>query len=153
MSKRTVEIDMDDYIGMLENRRQEVEPRGWTIPDAVWDYAMETIEECGVDPEHSSPSYIVDNLAVNGDYGEVSEYGGLLDAISDVHRGRAMFLYETCDGGKVIDEDEAQSRYEDARDEWLDNAELDEDADEDEEFKKTYAYKELCGEIGVCYSL
>lgn len=153
MSKATVEISMDDYISMLEDRRQEVEPRGWTIPDAVWDYAMETIEECGVDPDNSSPSYIVDNLAVNGDYGEVSEYGGLLDAISDTKRGNALFLYETEDGGSVISADDAQARYDDAKDEWLESVELDEDADEDEEFEKTDEYKALCGEIGVCYSL
>jgi hypothetical protein len=149
----TVEISMYDYLEMLNNRRQEIEPRGWTVPDAVWDYAMEIIEECGVDPENSSPSYVVDNLAVNGDYGEVSNYGGLLDAISDVHRGRAMFLYEIEDGGKILDEDEAQQRYDDARDEWLDTVELDEDADEDDAFMETDEYKALCEEIGVCHSL
>ena len=153
MSKGTVEISMDDYISMLEDRRQEVEPRGWAIPDAVWDYAIEAIEDCGVDPEHSSPSYIVDNLAVNGDYGEVSNYGGLLDAISDAERGRALFLYEIEDGGSVISPEDAQTRHDDARDEWLETVQLDEDADEDEEFCKTDAYKDLCAEIGVCYSL
>jgi hypothetical protein len=153
MSKRTVEIDMDDYLDMLVDRRHEVEPRGWTVPDAVWDYAMETIEECGVSPEHSSPSYVVDNLAVNGDYGEVSNYNGLLDAISDTEQGNALFLYETQDGGSVISPEDAQTRYDDAKDEWLESAQLDEDADEDEEFEKTDEYKELCGEIGICYSL
>jgi hypothetical protein len=149
----TVEISMDDYLDMLDNRRGEIEPRGWTIPDAVWDYAMQVIEECGIDPEHSSPSYVVDNLAVNGDYGMVCDYGGILDAIQDERNGNAMFLYETKDGGSVIDADEAEERYENARDEWLENNLVDEDTDEDEAFEKTDEYLELCKEIGVCYSL
>lgn len=149
----TVGISIDVYIGMLEDRRREVEPRGWTIPDAVWDYAMEMVKECGIDPAHSDPSVVVDNLAVNGDYSEVSDYGGLLDAIQDERRGRAMFLYETEDGGNVLSADEAEERYNTALDEWRGTAEVDEDADEDEEFSKTDEYEELCGSIGVCYSL
>jgi hypothetical protein len=75
----TITIDMDIYIDMLEMRKDEVEPLGWTIPDSVWNYAVKLIRDCGISPEYTSPLYIVDNIAVNGDYGERSKYGELED--------------------------------------------------------------------------
>ncbi|MCD8208616.1 MAG: hypothetical protein LUD72_11815 [Bacteroidales bacterium] len=75
-SEQTVTITMDDYIKLLNARRAEVEPRGWTIPDCVWNYFIEIIEDCGTgdNPQHNSPSYVVDNIAVNGDYGNFDNY-------------------------------------------------------------------------------
>ena len=82
-----VEIDMDVYIDLLEQRRKDVEKWwSWTIPDCIWDYAITFIEECGVSREYSAPSYIVDNLAVNTDWAYFDElratderYSGLSD--------------------------------------------------------------------------
>ena len=74
--EQTVEITMDTWISLLEDRREEIRPRGWTIPDCVWNYAIELFEECGApgDPKICDPAYIVDNLAVNSDYGTFDDY-------------------------------------------------------------------------------
>lgn len=70
-----IKISMDAYIEALDARRDFVEENyGWHIPDIVWDYLIELITECGVIYSHSSPSYVVDNVAVNGDYGNFREY-------------------------------------------------------------------------------
>lgn len=67
MQKR-IEMDMEVYLDLLEQRRANVRDWwSWTIPDCIWDYTMELISECGVAPEYSAPSYIVDNLAVNSE--------------------------------------------------------------------------------------
>lgn len=64
-----IEIDIEDYLDLLEDRkRQCVEDFGWSIPECVWNYALEMIENCGVDPNNASPKYIVDNIIINGDY-------------------------------------------------------------------------------------
>jgi hypothetical protein len=77
---------------------------GWKIPDEVWDHAIGIIEDgCGINPEHVSPKYFVDNLAVNGDYGSVEEYldmdgygGGNenIDEFIERTGGQVMFLYD-----------------------------------------------------------
>ena len=87
MSEKRIEIEMDVYIDLLEQRRANIRDWwSWTIPDCIWDYAMELISESGVDPEYSAPSYIVDNLAVNSDWTYFDElraadeqYSGLSD--------------------------------------------------------------------------
>lgn len=72
----TIEIDVEEYIEMLEARRKYVTSNyGWgDMPDCLWDYAMDVFRDCGVDPKKSSPKYIVDNMLVNGDYGEFEEH-------------------------------------------------------------------------------
>ena len=73
----TIEILMDDYISMLEDRKEFVEEKfGWRVmPDCVWNYLVQLIEDCGIGkPEHASPSYVVDNAVVNGDWGDFDEY-------------------------------------------------------------------------------
>lgn len=74
--EHTVEITMSTWLSLLEDRREVISPRGWTIPDCVWNYAVEILEDCGPssDPAKNAPSYLVDNLAVNGDYGSFDDY-------------------------------------------------------------------------------
>lgn len=72
---KTIEIDVDVYIDLLNERRTYCEVHfGWNCPDCVWDYVMDLIKEIGVPPEGSDPKYIVDNLIVNGDYGDIDNY-------------------------------------------------------------------------------
>lgn len=72
----TIEIDVETYINMLEERRHFVTTNyGWgDMPDCLWNYAMDIFRECGVSPDKSDPSYVVDNMLVNGDYGEFEEH-------------------------------------------------------------------------------
>lgn len=74
MSNLKIEIDIDTYIDMLEERKNNVEQWfGWTIPDIVWKYFLELLQE-GCIPFNSDPHNVIDNLAVNGDYGNFDEY-------------------------------------------------------------------------------
>lgn len=70
-----IEIDVEDYICMLENRRGFCNRHfEWgDVPDPVWDMVMDTIRECGVDPHHADPMDIVDNLIVNSEYEEFDD--------------------------------------------------------------------------------
>lgn len=71
----TVEIDMDIYLDLLDNRRKFCEEKyDWTCPNCVWDYVVDLIEQCGIDKRFSDPKYVVDNLIVNGDYGSIDNY-------------------------------------------------------------------------------
>lgn len=80
MSNRTIEIDLDDYIDMLEMRKAEVaEYHNWTIPDGVWAYFLELLEDCGISGDNR-PAHVIDNIAVNGSYGPIENYE-LLDTM------------------------------------------------------------------------
>lgn len=71
MNMVKVEIDVEDYIGMLENRRNEFYVKA---PDCIMEYYYEILRDgCIPDPQHADPSYIVDNIAVNGDYPLIRE--------------------------------------------------------------------------------
>ncbi len=73
-----VKITADDYKNLLDKRRANIEKWfNWVIPDLVWDYFMEYIDDGCMeyaDPEHTTPNYVVDNLAVNGSYGDFDNY-------------------------------------------------------------------------------
>jgi len=75
MSDRIIEIDLDDYIDMLEYRKREIaENHNWTIPDGVWDRFIEDLEN-GYDlGDNKRPSGVVDNIATNGNFGPVEKY-------------------------------------------------------------------------------
>ena len=74
--EQTVEITMGTWISLLEERREEIRPRGWTIPDCVWNYVVGLFEECGApgDPEICAPDFFVDNLAINSSFGTFDDY-------------------------------------------------------------------------------
>ena len=48
--EHTVEITRDTWLSLLGDRRELISPRGWTIPDCVWNYAVEILKDCGPPP-------------------------------------------------------------------------------------------------------
>lgn len=66
-----IKLDVETYIDMLENRRKEF----WVeIPDCVMNYFYDLLRDgCHPAPENAHPMYIVDNIAVNGEYPLVRE--------------------------------------------------------------------------------
>lgn len=65
-----VQILMDDYIQLLEERFDVCKARGW-VGDAereLFPEVLELISDAGIDPDHSAPSYVVDNYCVNGEF-------------------------------------------------------------------------------------
>lgn len=72
---QTVEIDVDYYIELLENRREFCKQRlGWDCPDCVWDCLVQSIKDSGISKDYSHPKYVVDNLLINADYGDFDSY-------------------------------------------------------------------------------
>lgn len=64
----TMEIDDDVFKDMLWERVQSFYPAQNCYPDWVWDALFDDLESWGwLKPEYNYPSYIVDNLAINGD--------------------------------------------------------------------------------------
>lgn len=61
------------YLQALEARRREIEPRGWKIPDGVWEDFLSLIGDCGVDPEHSDPALLVDSFALDKQFGYIDD--------------------------------------------------------------------------------
>lgn len=115
---RTIEIDLDVYVGMLENRREQITPRGWTIPNGVWEFFVDILEDCGINTEHSDPSYIVDNLALNGDYGPCEDYLEIDDILAEIDevfddrdtavRDAAERYVEECGGFFIYDDPDSE---------------------------------------------
>lgn len=65
------QISWENFEDLLCTRRDNVRDWwSWEIPDCIWDYAVELLAETdGLrDPELNTPSYIVDNIAVNGSW-------------------------------------------------------------------------------------
>lgn len=65
-----VEILMEDYLQLLEERFEVCEARNW-VGDAereLFPLVLDLISEVGVDPKKSAPSYVVDNFCVNGQF-------------------------------------------------------------------------------------
>jgi hypothetical protein len=75
IKKMKIEIDVEDYIDLLKARRDfVVEKYGWReMPECLWDYFTEIIRECGIGGD-TSPSNIMDNAIVNGDWGDFDDY-------------------------------------------------------------------------------
>jgi len=75
LNSRVIDIDLDDYIVMLEDRKREIAANhNWTIPDEVWDRFTEDLEN-GYDlGNNKRPSSVVDNIATNGNFGPIEEY-------------------------------------------------------------------------------
>ena len=74
--EQTVEITMNTWISLLEKRREEIRPRGWLIPDCIWNYVIKLFKDCGplANPVRNSPDNLVDNIAVNSDFGTFDDY-------------------------------------------------------------------------------
>jgi len=75
---KTIQIDIETYIDMLNDRKSFVEEAfGWTkMQDfpKVWEYVLNTVKYDGVSAENSNPKCFVDNIIVNGDYGSFDDY-------------------------------------------------------------------------------
>ena len=65
-----IQISFDYYKELLEDRFEVCEKRGWVGEAAreLFPLILDLIEEVGVDPEKSDPSYVIDNYCVNGDF-------------------------------------------------------------------------------------
>lgn len=65
-----IQIPVEDYLDMLENRFEVCKQRGWVgeAEESLFPQFLDIIEDAGVDPEYSSPSVVVDNYCVNGEF-------------------------------------------------------------------------------------
>ena len=91
-----IPVDFDVFVGMCENRRSEF--CGDNLPDCVFDFYMEKIKEnhgCR-NPENNHPSIIVDNIYVNGGWGEICEYQRKDESFDDFKKRISA------EGGKVF---------------------------------------------------
>lgn len=69
-----IEMDIEDYIYLLDNRRNFVENHyNWHIPDCLWEYFCECIKDTGV-YGNNRPDIVVDNAIINGDWGDFDDY-------------------------------------------------------------------------------
>lgn len=64
--------DLDTYIDALEYTRR-ISMYGDQIPDVVWDLLIEYVEE-GATFRDPYPLTVVDNVAINGEYGDFDDY-------------------------------------------------------------------------------
>lgn len=61
----------ESFETLLEERRNNTRDWwSWEIPDCIWEFAVEILRESDglSDPGLNYPSYIVDNIAVNGSW-------------------------------------------------------------------------------------
>ena len=69
----TVEIDKDLFIDMLWERINSSE-FGEYYPETFWQEVIDYLSDIGfLSPEQNHPSYIIDNIAVNGEIFDISE--------------------------------------------------------------------------------
>ena len=69
-----ISVDVETYIQILEARKAQIEKNfGWTIPPIVWYHFLEMLRE-GCVPNDTNPQVVVDNIAVNGDFGYIEDY-------------------------------------------------------------------------------
>lgn len=74
-----IKITFDRFVEMLEERRSAFCPNG--IDDCVWNYYITLLRDnigCNK-PENNDPQIIVDNLYVNGNWGDYSNYKSAIE--------------------------------------------------------------------------
>lgn len=74
--EKTIPVPWYIFENLLDQRRSWWDDgQHRTIPDCVWRYVIELLEDCGgmYGPEYNDPAYIVDNLVVNGSWEEFDE--------------------------------------------------------------------------------
>jgi len=146
MSKgtQTIEMTVDDYICLLDERRANVEEWWkWTIPDGVYNWFIQSLEDgCGIDPEHASPKYVIDNMAVNGDY-------TVIENCSDFDKVFSLAVEKLGDANSPENGDDAaevlNAYIQDNLDELLNEAEV--------SYFFTYDDEDSTLGKGICYSL
>ena len=78
-----IEMDIQDYIDLLDNRRNFVENHyNWHIPDCLWEYFCYCIKDTGV-YGNNRPDIVVDNAIINGDWGDFDDYKQKLETDED----------------------------------------------------------------------
>lgn len=86
MEDITISVSLDTYVTILEARKEQIEKNfGWTIPPLVWNYFIEMLYD-GCIPRDTEPSIVVDNIAVNGDYGYIADYVDEDETIESVRK-------------------------------------------------------------------
>lgn len=67
---RYIKIPVEDYLEMLEQRFEVCKARGWVgdAEESLFHLVLDLISKVGVDPKNSSPSIVVDNYCVNGEF-------------------------------------------------------------------------------------
>lgn len=65
-----IQIPVEDYLEMLEQRFEVCKQRGWVgeAQEELFPQFFGLIGEVGFDPENSSPSIVVNNYCVNGEF-------------------------------------------------------------------------------------
>ena len=112
MKEQTIEIPLTTYIDMLDERRRFIdETYGWSIPMEVYDYFVQLLEDgYKPDPSRSAPSYVIDNIALNRDYGPVEEYDVFGEMakrytqrkLKRMRMSELRQLFEECDNGEAL---------------------------------------------------
>ena len=82
MARNTVEIDEDVFIDMIWERINDTN-WGRKYPEEFWTEVIDYLSETGWmgDPYDNSPSFIVDNIGVNGD---ICAYDECLDNYDEI---------------------------------------------------------------------
>jgi len=143
MSIRKIWLDLEDYIDMLETRKMEVAADfNWEIPDGVWGHFLQRLKDHGLQGDRR-PNHVVDNIAVNGNYGPAENYG-LLDAMV------RSIIKDAADEDITLDEAAAKDQLMDISFEG--RCEIAKDADDG---TALFFYEEPRSEygLGVCYRL
>ena len=84
---RTVKVDEDAFIDMCWQRVNDFRPAE-SYDEEFWTECFDFLSEIGwLDSQYNNPSYIVDNIAVNGDICHKDECVGYYDEINDVYEG------------------------------------------------------------------
>jgi len=102
----SIELDIETYIDMLEKRRDETDQwggGGWHIPDGVWDRFCEMLRE-GITPSDPNPRCVVDNIAVNGDYGALEDNDDERDTVLEYARERYVDENDTYPSDQELEE-------------------------------------------------
>ena len=88
MARNTVEIDEDVFIDMLWDRVNETN-WGRKYSEDFWTEVFDYLSEIGwmKDPWNNTPSFIVDNIAVNGDICAIDDCADNYSEINDDYDG------------------------------------------------------------------
>ncbi len=84
---RTVEIDEDVFIDLLWQRVNDFRPAE-AYDEDFWTEVFDYLSESGwLKSQYNNPSYIVDNIAVNGDICAIDDCAEYYDEINDDYDG------------------------------------------------------------------
>lgn len=104
MARNTVEIDEDIFIDMLWERINDTR-WGSKYSEEFWTEVIEYLSDIGWmgDSQYNSPSYIIDNIGVNGEICEIDECADNYDEVDDEYDGNVEAWAE--DKGYLIFDD------------------------------------------------